>query len=123
MHDSLVIRIVSADIDDRRTRLVPATDASREFWHNVPCAADRPFAGIRAGATMTIEHSERQQAGLAADCRFLRRTIESGRLDGPLVTLCTHPIRDGFDCVGPFMEDLPTSCRLWEEATRPARRD
>ncbi|MHB8574308.1 MAG: hypothetical protein ACYDCQ_03155 [Dehalococcoidia bacterium] len=52
---------------------------------------------------------------LAADCRFLRRTIESGRLDGPLVTLCTHPIRDGFDCVGPFIEDMPTACGLWEQ--------
>ena len=52
---------------------------------------------------------------LASDCRFLRRTIESGRLDGPLVCLCEHPIRSGFECVGPFLEDLPTSCQLWEE--------
>ena len=53
--------------------------------------------------------------GYAADCRYLRRTIESGRLDGPVVTLCTHPIRDGFDCVGPFLDETSTECQLWEE--------
>lgn len=52
--------------------------------------------------------------GLAADCGYLRRTIQSGRLDGPLVCLCEHPIRSGFDCIGPFLEDVPTSCQLWE---------
>lgn len=52
---------------------------------------------------------------LAADCRYLRRTIDSSRADGPLVCLCEHPIRSGFDCVGPFLEDMPTDCRLWEE--------
>jgi hypothetical protein len=55
----------------------------------------------------------------AADCRFLRRTIDSSRLDGPVVTLCTHPIRDGFDCVGPFLDETPTDCQLWEE--QPSR--
>jgi hypothetical protein len=54
---------------------------------------------------------------LAIWCVYLRRTIQSGRLDGPVVTLCTHPIRDGFDCIGPFMEDLPTSCGLWQRST------
>jgi hypothetical protein len=58
---------------------------------------------------------------LAADCWFLRRTIEVGSKDDPLRTLCTHPIRDGFNCVGPFMEDLPTSCGLWEPGPPPRR--
>ena len=53
--------------------------------------------------------------GLAADCSYLRRTIQSGRVDGPLVCLCEHPIRSGFDCIGPFLEDVPTGCQLWEE--------
>ena len=51
---------------------------------------------------------------VAVNCRFLRRTIDSGRADGPVVCLCDHPIRSGFDCVGPFIEDLPTDCGLWE---------
>ncbi len=62
---------------------------------------------------------------LAADCRFLRRTMDSAREDGPLVCLCTHPVRDGFDCIGPFLEDLPTECGFWEDgrhATRPPHR-
>lgn len=53
--------------------------------------------------------------GYAADCCYLRRTIDSSRLDGPVVTLCTHPIRDGFDCVGPFLDETSTECQLWEE--------
>ncbi len=53
---------------------------------------------------------------LAADCRHLRRTFDSSRADGPLVCLCTHPVRDGFDCIGPFLEDLPTDCGFWEDA-------
>jgi len=55
---------------------------------------------------------------LAIECRFLRRTIVSGRPDGPVATLCQHPVRDGFDCIGPFIEDLPTECRLWEQKGR-----
>ena len=51
---------------------------------------------------------------VAVDCHFLRRTIDSGRADGPVVCLCDHPVRSGFDCVGPFIEDLPTDCGLWE---------
>ena len=51
---------------------------------------------------------------LAIQCRYLRRTIGSGRADGPVATLCEHPIRSGFDCIGPFIEDLPTDCGLWE---------
>lgn len=57
---------------------------------------------------------------LAADCLFLRRTMDSRRSDGPLVCLCTHPVRDGFDCVGPFLEETSTDCGLWESARRTA---
>jgi len=64
-------------------------------------------------------HRQEEQAlateRLAVFCRYLRRTIDSRRSDGPVVTLCTHLVRDGFDCVGPFMDDLPTPCQLWEE--------
>ena len=49
----------------------------------------------------------------AIHCQFLRRTIEPGRPE-PIVGLCTHPIRDGKECIGPFLEDLQTSCGLWE---------
>ena len=51
---------------------------------------------------------------LAADCRYLRRTLDSTRADGPLVCLCTHPVRADFECVGPFLDDVPTHCGLWE---------
>ena len=54
----------------------------------------------------------------AIDCLHLRRTIDSGRADGPVICLCEHPVRSGFDCVGPFLEDLPTECGLWEAKTR-----
>ncbi|MGI8553054.1 MAG: hypothetical protein ACR2PL_20055 [Dehalococcoidia bacterium] len=54
----------------------------------------------------------------AADCRYLRRTIDSSRLDGPVVTLCMHPIREDFDCIGPFLDETPTDCGLWEEQSR-----
>jgi len=58
---------------------------------------------------------------LAADCLFLRRTMDLSRREEPLVTLCTHPVRDGFECVGPFMDDMPTPCGLWEPGPPPLR--
>ncbi len=63
------------------------------------------------------EHEVTQR--LAADCRYLRRTIDTARADGPLVCLCQHPVRAGLDCVGPFLEDLPTRCGLWERVGPP----
>lgn len=50
---------------------------------------------------------------MAFECQWLRRTIESGRPD-PYVMLCTHIVRDGKDCVGPFLEDIETECGLWD---------
>ena len=58
--------------------------------------------------------TEHTPARLAISCRYLRRTLDSSRLDGPVVCLCEHPVRSGFDCIGPFIEDLPTDCGLWE---------
>ena len=29
--------------------------------------------------------------------------------------ICQHPVRDGEPCVGPFLENLGTSCGLWEQ--------
>ena len=50
---------------------------------------------------------------LAVDCQWLRRTIDSSRQD-PYAMLCTHIVRDGQDCVGPFLEDVETECGLWQ---------
>jgi hypothetical protein len=52
-------------------------------------------------------------SNLAVHCKFLKRTIEPGRPE-PFVMVCTHPVRDGRQCVGPFLEDLVTDCGLWE---------
>jgi hypothetical protein len=53
-------------------------------------------------------------AQLAVHCRFLIRAADSsGRRE--VASVCSHPVRDGRDCIGPFLEDLATSCGLWEE--------
>lgn len=52
---------------------------------------------------------------LAADCRYLRRTMDSTRADGPLVCLCTFPVRADFDCIGPFLDEMSTDCGFWED--------
>ena len=49
----------------------------------------------------------------AIHCQYLRRTLEPGRIE-QFVALCTHPVREGKDCIGPFLEDLTTNCGLWE---------
>jgi hypothetical protein len=28
--------------------------------------------------------------------------------------LCTHIVRDGKDCIGPFLDDVETNCGLWD---------
>lgn len=33
-----------------------------------------------------------------------------------LVNICQHIVRDGAECVGPFLEDTETHCGLWEPA-------
>jgi hypothetical protein len=59
-----------------------------------------------------LEHRS-EPLRLAVHCQFLKRTLEPG-LPDPFIMLCQHPIREGKECIGPFLEDLPTSCGLWE---------
>ncbi|MDA0352990.1 MAG: hypothetical protein O3A10_12360 [Chloroflexi bacterium] len=61
-------------------------------------------------------------ARLAVDCRWLRRTLDSSMPDDPFLMLCTHIVRDGRDCIGPFLENLETTCQLWEPNERLAAR-
>ena len=49
----------------------------------------------------------------AARCSYLRMTLDSKRM-GTVVNLCTHIIRDGSECVGPFLDETETACGLWE---------
>jgi len=56
----------------------------------------------------------------APRCAFLRTTLGSAPGAG-LVNLCTHIVRDGSPCVGPFLDDTPTTCGLFEpKPGRPA---
>lgn len=50
---------------------------------------------------------------MAIECAWLKRTIDSSRPD-PYVMVCSHIVRDGADCVGPFLEDVETDCGLWD---------
>lgn len=54
----------------------------------------------------------------AIDCSWLRRTIDPGNHQSPVLTLCRHIVREGQDCVGPFLENMETECRLWEPNER-----
>ena len=40
------------------------------------------------------------------------------RPGGGLVNLCQHIIREGSECVGPFLDDTETHCGLWEGGGR-----
>ena len=55
---------------------------------------------------------------MAIDCMWLRRTIDSAQRNNPFQTLCSHIIRDGKDCVGPFLDNMETPCLLWEPNAR-----
>jgi len=59
---------------------------------------------------------------LAVDCVFLRRTLDTNTPEDPFLMLCTHIIRDGRDCIGPFLENIETDCQLWEPNERLAAR-
>ncbi len=50
---------------------------------------------------------------LAAKCAFLRVTMGE-RAGGHLLNLCLHIVREGSECVGPFLDDHETGCGLWE---------
>ncbi len=49
----------------------------------------------------------------AARCAFLRMTLDSKRGEG-VVNICQHGMREGMECIGPFLDDFETTCRLWE---------
>jgi hypothetical protein len=36
--------------------------------------------------------------------------------------ICQHIVRDGANCVGPFLENIETECLLWEPNERLATR-
>ena len=59
----------------------------------------------------------RQPLRLAAKCAFLRVTMGE-RAGGHLVNLCLHIVREGRECVGPFLDDHETACGLWEGPRR-----
>jgi hypothetical protein len=59
---------------------------------------------------------------LAIDCQWLRRTIDSSFPQDPFRMLCTHIVREGHECIGPFLEDMETACRLWEPNERVTAR-
>jgi len=50
---------------------------------------------------------------LAARCHYLKMTMAPRPATG-LLNLCTHIVRDGSECVGPFLDDAETACGLWE---------
>jgi hypothetical protein len=52
------------------------------------------------------------KAQLAVHCMHLSRSI--GREAREPVAICLHPVREGKECIGPFLEDLSTDCGLWE---------
>ncbi len=52
----------------------------------------------------------------AARCRYLQVTM-GPRAGSGLLNLCRHIIRDGRECVGPFLDDTETSCGIWERQT------
>jgi hypothetical protein len=61
-----------------------------------------------------MESSAAPALRLAAQCRFLRMTLDAARR-GEVLNLCLHIVRDGSECVGPFLDDHETSCGLFEQ--------
>ena len=53
---------------------------------------------------------------LAARCLHLKMTMAPRPATG-LLNLCMHIVREGSECVGPFLDDAETTCGLWEPAT------
>ncbi len=56
--------------------------------------------------------SDDREQQFATQCRYLRITL--GGNPGGLINLCDHIIRDGSNCVGPFLDETETTCGLWE---------
>jgi hypothetical protein len=55
------------------------------------------------------------EARFAARCLYLKVTLGE-RPGGNLLNICRHIIRDGRECVGPFLDDHETACGIWELA-------
>ena len=49
----------------------------------------------------------------AARCVYLKMTLARG---GYVLNLCQHIVREGSECVGPFLDETETTCGLWEQA-------
>jgi hypothetical protein len=60
-----------------------------------------------------VRDTSAKTAQLAIHCQYLTRALETGRAE-QFSAICQHPVREGKECVGPFLEDLTTSCGLWE---------
>jgi hypothetical protein len=65
--------------------------------------------------TLPYTSSKERPLQYAARCRYLRVTL--GTPGGNLLNLCQHIIREGRECVGPFLDDHETDCGLWEPNT------
>jgi hypothetical protein len=50
---------------------------------------------------------------LAVHCAHLKRSAGPRRGE-ERSAVCLHVIREGRECVGPFLDDLGTTCGLWE---------
>ncbi len=50
----------------------------------------------------------------AAKCAHLQVTMGSHRLGQGLINICRHIVRDGRECVGPFLDDTETTCGIWD---------
>lgn len=79
-------------------------------------------SGAYSDAVTRFPPPDRPLTHMAIDCQWLRRTIDSSRSADPFRMLCTHIVRDGRDCVGPFLEDMETGCLLWEPNERVVAR-
>ena len=66
---------------------------------------------------MTTEQFGGRPDRHATACRFLRVTL-GDRAESGLLNLCLHIVREGSACVGPFLDETPTQCGLWEPALK-----
>lgn len=58
--------------------------------------------------------SQQRQLQFATQCLYLKISLGAGPSSGGLINLCQHIIRDGRECVGPFLDETETTCGLWE---------
>ena len=86
------------------------------------CATSSEFRVPRklaagAGIVLSVEGSiydEHVPTRFAAKCVYLQMTMGSHKLGQGLINICRHIVRDGSECVGPFLDDTETTCGLWE---------